>query len=144
MEIGCYMLGDTVEKAEIENGKVKKVYTTNHGNIGITADAYVLTTGSFFSNGLVAHSHDIIEPVFGADVDFSEDRADWFDANFFGKQNYLTFGVATDEKFRVKKNGKSLENLYAAGSVLSGFNPIYEGCGAGVAMLTSLFVADNL
>lgn len=141
---GCYMLGDTVEKAEIENGKVKKVYTTNHGNIGITAEAYVLTTGSFFSNGLVAHSHDIIEPVFGADVDFSEDRADWFDANFFGKQNYLTFGVATDEKFRVKKNGKSLENLYAAGSVLSGFNPIYEGCGAGVAMLTSLFVADNL
>jgi len=36
------------------------------------------------------------------------------------------------------------QNLFAAGSVLSGSNTIHEGCGAGVSMLTALFVADNL
>lgn len=141
---GVFMLGDSVVRADVEGGKVKAVYTINHADNGIKADNYILTTGSFFSNGLVAHSNEIVEPVFGLDVDFAADRAEWCDPQFFNKQGYQTFGVATDANFNVKKEGKVLENLYAAGSVLSGFNALYEGCGAGVALLTALYVADNL
>lgn len=141
---GVFMLGDNVVKADIKGGRVKAVYTTNHGNIGFRADNFVLTSGSFFSNGLVARPSEIVEPVFGLDVDFDGNRADWYDSDFFSRQNYMSFGVATDDKFRVKKNGEVMENLYAAGSVLSGFHPIYEGCGAGVSMLTALYVADQL
>ena len=141
---GVYMLGDSVVKADVEGDKVKAVYTINHAEIGLVADNYILTTGSFFSNGLVAHSAEVVEPVFGLDVDFAADRADWCDQQFFNKQNYQTFGVATDDHFRVKKNGSAIANLYAAGSVLSGANALYEGCGAGVALLSALFVADNL
>lgn len=141
---GVFMLGDSVVRADVEAGKVKAVYTINHAENGIAAKNYILTTGSFFSNGLVAHSNEVVEPVFGADVDFAADRAEWCDPQFFNKQNYQTFGVATDGQFRVKKDGKAFSNLYAAGSVLSGFNALHEGCGAGVSLLTALFVADNL
>ena len=34
--------------------------------------------------------------------------------------------------------------MYAVGAVLSGFNAIKEGCGAGVSILTSLNVAQEI
>ena len=80
----------------------------------------------------------------GSDVDFTAGRDSWYDKSFFNKQNYMTFGVATDDKLRIKIKGEVQQNLFAAGSVLSGSNTIHEGCGAGVSMLTALFVADNL
>ncbi len=141
---GVYMLGDSVVRGEFSGSKVKAVYTINHAENGLVADNYILTTGSFFSNGLVAHSAEVIEPVFGLDVDYDKDRANWCDRQFFNKQNYQTFGVTTDDHFRVKKDGEAITNLYAAGSVLSGYNALYEGSGAGVALLSALFVADNL
>ena len=141
---GVFMLGDTVVRADVADGKVETVYTINHAENGIKADNYILTTGSFFSNGLVAHSNEVVEPVFGLDVDFSADRAEWCDPQFFNKQGYQAFGVATDANFNVKKDGKAIANLYAAGSVLSGCNSLYEGSGSGVALLTALYVADNL
>ena len=52
--------------------------------------------------------------------------------------------VATDDRFRIKIHGKTQENVYAIGSVLSGFDALQEGCGAGVSLLTALYVADNL
>ena len=56
----------------------------------------------------------------------------------------MTFGVATDEKLRIKIKGDVQQNLFAVGSVLGGSNTIHEGCGAGVSMLTALYVAYNL
>ena len=56
----------------------------------------------------------------------------------------MKFGVASDEKFRAKKDGQTVENVYVAGSVLSGFNAIKEGCGAGVSILTALNVAESI
>ena len=88
---GVFMLGDSVVRADVEGGKVKAVYTINHADNGIKADNYILTTGSFFSNGLVAHSNEIVEPVFGLDVDFAADRAEWCDPQFFNKQGNLGF-----------------------------------------------------
>lgn len=86
----------------------------------------------------------VLSNRFGSDVDFTAGRDSWYDKSFFNKQNYMTFGVATDDKLRIKIKGEVQQNLFAAGSVLSGSNTIHEGCGAGVSMLTALFVADNL
>ena len=141
---GTYMLGDTVVSTKVDGLKAKSLYTVNHVEEPLEADTFVLATGSFFSNGLHATPNAIEEPIFGSDVNFSEDRGEWFDQNVFNKQNYMTFGVDVDSTFHIKKNGKSFENVYAIGSILSGFNPIYEGCGGGVSMLTALFVADNI
>lgn len=141
---GVYMLGDTVVKADFKGNRVQAVYSVNHGDISFVAENFVLASGSYFSNGLVARPDSVIEPVFGSDVDFTAGRDSWYDKSFFNKQNYMTFGVATDDKLRIKIKGEVQQNLFAAGSVLSGSNTIHEGCGAGVSMLTALFVADNL
>lgn len=138
------MLGDTVVKADFQGNKVQAVYSVNHGDISFAAENFVLASGSYFSNGLVARPDSVIEPVFGCDVDFTPGRDSWYDKSFFNKQNYMTFGVATDEKLRVSIGGDTQQNLFAAGSVLSGSNTIHEGCGAGISMLTALYVADNL
>lgn len=141
---GVYMLGDTVVKADFRGNKVQAVYSVNHGDISFVAENFILASGSYFSNGLVAQPDSVVEPVFGSDVDFTPGRDSWYDKSFFNKQNYMTFGVATDEKLRIRINGDVQQNLFAVGSVLSGSNTIHEGCGAGVSMLTALYVADNL
>lgn len=141
---GFFMLGDNVEKADIGDGVVYNIYTTNHGDIALQADNFILASGSFFSNGLHACMDGVSEPVFGADVDFDANRNTWYNTSVFESQKYRTFGVATDEQFRIKINGKTQKNVYAIGSILSGFDALQEGCGAGVSLLTALYVADNL
>ncbi len=50
--------------------------------------------------------------------------------------------MATDGSLHGLRGGKAVANLYVAGAGLAGFNPVKEGCGAGVSMLTALAVAD--
>ena len=141
---GVYMLGDTVVKAGFKGNRVEAVYSVNHGDISFVAENFILASGSYFSNGLVARPDSIVEPVFGSDVDFTLGRDTWYDQSFFNKQNYMTFGVATDDKLRIRIKGDVQQNLFAIGSVLGGSDTIHEGCSAGISMLTALYVADNL
>ena len=141
---GVYMLGDSVVSGRFEDGTLKAVKTMNHGETEFEADNFIIASGSFFSKGLVASQNEVVEPVFGLDVDAAADRGQWYDRNMFNAQPYMQFGVATDKNFRVSRNGAPVDNLYAVGAVLSGFNPIKEGSGAGVSILTALHVAESL
>jgi glycerol-3-phosphate dehydrogenase subunit B len=78
------------------------------------------------------------------DVDSLDVRSEWYKRNLFDAQPYMSFGVATDNEFHVKKNGEPIENVYATGAVLSGFHPMKQGCGAGVSILTALYVSSLL
>ena len=60
----------------------------------------------------------------------------------FEAQPYMNFGVSTGEDFKTMKNGEIIDNLYAAGAVLSGFNALKEGSGAGISILTALHVSS--
>lgn len=141
---GVYMLGDSVLKADLENSRVKRVYSANHGDIPFVAENFVLATGSYFSQGLIANSERVYEPVFDLDVSYSKDRKDWYNPRIFGSQGYQQFGVKTDKSFRGMHLGKPIDNLFVAGAILEGFNPIKEGCGAGVSILSSLAVAEEI
>ena len=141
---GVYMLGDSVVSGEFEDGKLKSIKTNNHGDTMFEADNFILASGSFFSKGLASNLDGVYEPIFGLDVDSLDVRADWYKRNLFEAQPYMSFGVATDKDFRVKKNGVPVENVYAAGSILSGFHPMKQGCGAGVSILTALHVSSLL
>lgn len=44
----------------------------------------------------------------------------------------------------VWREGKILENLYATGAILEGFNPLKEGCGAGVSILSAMYIAEQI
>ena len=141
---GVYMLGDTVQSGTIVDDRLQSIRTANHGEVEFEADNFVLATGSFFSHGIVASSERVYEPILGLDIDASDERSEWYKRNLFEAQPYMTFGVATDSDFRVSHKGQTLSNVYAVGAVLSGCNPIKEGCGAGVAILTSLHVAQKI
>ena len=141
---GTYMLGDTVISGEFDNGVLKSIKTANHGDMTFEADNFILASGSFFSKGLASTIDGVTEPVFGLDVDSIAERAQWYKRDMFEAQPYMSFGVATDESFNVKKDGQTIENVYAVGSILSGFNAMKEGCGAGVAMLTAMQVSSKI
>lgn len=138
---GTYMLGDTVTGGEFENGRLKSITTQNHGDVKFEADNFIIATGSFFSKGLVADIDGVREPVFGLDVHSADVRATWYKRNLFEDQPYMSFGVETDASLKAIKDGSSVENLYVTGSVLGGCNALKEGSGAGIAILTSLYVS---
>lgn len=141
---GVYMLGDEVKSGIIYNNKILKVYTENHGDIPLTGDNVVLATGSFFSKGLIASSQNIYEPIFNLDVDFIPNRKNWYSNDFYDKQNYQSFGIKTNNRLQGTVFGKVIDNLYVSGAILSGFNPMKEGCGAGVSILSAIYIADQI
>ena len=139
---GEYLIGDTVDKAVVSKNSVMSIGTVNFGDMSLEADSYVLASGSFFSKGLVALPDRIFEPVFGLDVDCPAERKGWYSTQLFDRQEYISFGVRTDAGLHPFKSGEPVMNLYAAGSVLSGCNSLYEGCGAGVSIFSAMRVAD--
>ncbi|MDR0823760.1 MAG: glycerol-3-phosphate dehydrogenase subunit GlpB [Prevotella sp.] len=141
---GVYMLGDSIKKADIENNRVKRVYSFNHGDIPFTGDDVVLATGSYFSQGLIATPDRVYEPIFNLDVSYADDRQEWYNPKIFEPQGYQRFGVKTDADFKGLLNGRALDNLYVSGAILEGFNPIKEGCGAGVSILSALSVSESI
>jgi len=141
---GVYMLGDSVNGGGFDGGRLRYITTVNHGNVKLEADDFILASGSFFSKGLVADVDGIREPIFGIDVDYAAERSQWYRKNMFEAQPYMSFGVVTDKSFHVVKDGTMVPNLYAAGSLLGGFNALKEGCGAGVAILTALHISKEI
>jgi len=141
---GMYFLGDEVTEGIFEDNKLTAVKTVNHQDITMRADNFVLATGSFFSKGLVANQDKVVEPIFNLDVDADSDRKDWCDEQVFNDQAFMHYGVSIDADFHATKGGKSIKNLYVAGSSISGANSLKEASGAGVTILTSLFVAEKI
>lgn len=141
---GTFMLGDTVERADVDGGRVEAVYTVNHADIPLMADNYILATGSFFSRGIIARPDSVYEPIFDLDVLYDADRSKWYDNDMFASQNYMKYGVITAPGFRAVRKGETLTNLYAVGSVLAGHDALHEGCGGGVSIMSAMYVADGL
>lgn len=141
---GYFMPGDTVTRGDIAGGHLERVYTANFGSVPVEADNYVISTGSFFGQGLIADMHKIYEPILGLDIVAGESRTDWYDKNFYNAQPYMSYGVITDDRFRPSVKGKTIENLYATGALLSGFNALKEGSGAGITLATALHAAGEI
>ena len=141
---GTFLMGDVAIDPDIKEDHVESIRTANLGEIRLEADTFVLASGNLFGKGLDASPGKVCEPVFGLDVDYPVERSDWYDQDFFARQDYMGFGVKTDREFKAVKDGKVVENLFVAGAEVGGCNPLYEGSGAGVAILTAMCVADNI
>ena len=141
---GTYLMGDEALDAFFDGGRVASVRTANLGALRIEADAFVLASGNLFGKGLVASPDAVREPVFSLDVDYPAERKDWYDEKFFARQNYTGFGVKTNADFQPLRGGKVVPNLYVIGSEVGGCNPLAEGSGAGVAIMTAFSAADRI
>lgn len=141
---GMLMQGDTVVTGEISQQQVKKIYTSQHEDMALTAKNYVLASGSFLSNGLKADFNRIVEPVFNLDVIADTNRLDWTNARFSKPQPYHHYGLKINSNCQTMKNGEVLTNLFAIGAVLGGCDPLAEGSGSGVAIVTALHTANQI
>lgn len=141
---GTFMPGDTVKSGKIEGNRLRKIYTANFGDMPLEADNFVISTGSFFGHGLIATMDRIYEPVLGLDLNVDGGRTEWYDEDFYHPQPYMDYGVVTDDDFRPSVGGKTVENLYATGALLAGFNALKEGSGAGITLATALSAAEKI
>lgn len=141
---GAYIPGDSVTKGEFRNNRLERIYTSNFGDMPLEAENFVISTGSFFGHGLIATIDRIYEPALGLDINMTGGRSEWYDKDFYASQPYMGAGVVTDEKFRPCVKGNTIENLYATGALLSGFDALTQGCGAGVTLATALSAAENI
>lgn len=140
-DAGGVFVPGTARSADVVRDMVMSV-TVEGMEECVEADSFVLATGSFVSRGLQSSPETISEAVFGLDVDFNEDRGEWISGDMDDRQPFNTYGVRTDASFHPSLGGVTISNLYAAGSVLSGADSLYEGSGAGVAVVTAMRVAD--
>ncbi|MGN0214421.1 MAG: glycerol-3-phosphate dehydrogenase subunit GlpB [Muribaculaceae bacterium] len=141
---GTILQGDAVVKGNFEGNMLKGVFTVNHGEREFVADNFILASGNFVTHGLASTRDGVFEPALGVDVDCLADRCQWTTDDIFAEQPFMSFGVATDARLRAIKNGKTVENLYATGNVLSGFNAVKDGCLTGVSLITGLNVAHEI
>jgi len=155
---GEYIAGERVVSGVIKNNEVDFLITKNSGEIPVKSKFYLLATGSFFSGGLSAGYDSISEPIFGLNIKFDK-KDKWYNNTFFDKAShpFMEYGVETDnnfnpfyedkeDKYEDKENKeedkKIVKNLLCAGAVLSGYNPVIEGCGGGVALATGFRCAE--
>ena len=141
---GNYLMGDTAVNGAFDGDRLTSITTAKLGDMPLKADQFVLATGSFISRGLVADYERVYEPVLGLDVDADADREQWTRFNILEPQAYMGYGVATDGDLRCSKQGTTIQNLHAIGSVLSGHDAVKMGDGTGVSMLTALAAAQSI
>ena len=140
---GTYLMGDRVTGAHVYQDCVHSVVTKQLDRHYLEADNFILATGSFFSKGLVSNPFKIYEPIFELDVECHADRNTWYKPAFADDQPYMGFGVKTDSCFRTCRQGVTLQNLYAIGSILGATHPEL-GSGAGLAVRSALEVAHHI
>lgn len=144
---GEFIAGERVKSGSISGGRVEHITTANTGGVPVRSEFFVLSTGSFISGGLSAGSDSIHEPVFGLKVSAAAKRGKWYSESFFDRKShpFLGFGVETDTKLNPSAHdGKPVKNLFCAGSVLAGYDPVREGCGSGVAISTGYRCAESI
>ena len=141
---GTFLMGDEVTSAALHEGVVSSITTRNLDTARIFADHFILSSGGYFSKGLVTTPTQVIEPLFGLDIPFPENRNDWYDADFFAHQPYMDFGVKTDAELHAIKDGQPIQNLFAIGSVLGNTRKEDFGTAAGMAIRTAFAAADTI
>ncbi len=140
---GTLIPNNTVVKGELEDKHLKKVYTDKLGETALEADSFVFAAGSFLGGGMTSNYEGVSEPILNLDVDSDEDRTKWTSYNLYDKQPYQSFGVKTSNNLLAIKNGETLDNVYAIGSILSGNDP-RMATSTGIDLLTALAVASTL
>ena len=141
---GNYLMGDSAMSGTFDGDRLTAITTAKLGDMPLKADNFVLATGSFISRGLIADYEHVYEPVLDLDVDADAEREQWTRFGVLEQQAYMGYGVATDSNLRCLKQGKTISNLHAIGSVLSGHDAIKMGDGTGVSLLTALAAAQDI
>lgn len=143
---GTHLKGDKVISGEFDGNRLTAIHTQNLNDMPIQADHFVMATGSYFSQGLQASHHGISEPVFQLETESCHDRALWRNHAFFSANShpFMTFGVLTNMSLNPTHQGNIITNLYCCGSMLAGYDPVFEGSGGGVAIASAYHATSQI
>ncbi len=145
---GVRTISGKVTRFESRDGFARSVEVG--GRESVEAESWVLASGKYIGGGL-EKTRAFRETIFGLPL-FLNDRivSQKFSGNVTGlkvtdRHALFEVGVKVDELLRpVDRSGKrAYENLFAAGAVLSGYNYMVDGTGAGVAIATGAKAGMN-
>ena len=122
------------------------------GRPALSAAAFVLASGKFAGGGLVHDSEGLREPLF--DLPVLVDGADPGDSPWPGRHlarevsgphPLMKAGIQVDAELRPLSAAgtPALENLFAAGSVVGGYDYITDRCGLGTALICGYLAGRN-
>ena len=149
--LGVVVVDGGVEQALVRDALVRALSVrTGPHVLPVEPRAVVLAAGRFFGGGLV-RDQEAQERLFGLPVVVDGvPLADQFIGGFTndvvdGAHAIFRAGLAVDAQLRpVSPRGHvDIENVFAAGSVLEGYDPARDGTAAGVAALTGLLAGER-
>lgn len=139
-------IGHPVVRGIVQDGRCKGVEV---GALGHTvlfhADRFILATGGLYSGGIQSdETGRLWEPVFDLPVMTppGAGRESWYADTLLKERGHAVHrmaGLRVDKTMRpLNASGAPvLENVYAAGHLLAGFNPLTDGCAEGIALSTA-------
>jgi glycerol-3-phosphate dehydrogenase subunit B len=141
-----------VLRANIRDRKITSVVVENKkGKFEIKAKLYILATGKFIGGGIkfekVARESIFNLPLFYEDENLKNKNIfSLTDEKITSSQKIFSIGLRTNEKFQpVNENGEIIyENLFACGSILSGYDYLREKSGMGTALISGIFVGEEV
>ncbi|MEE8181951.1 MAG: anaerobic glycerol-3-phosphate dehydrogenase subunit GlpB [Candidatus Thorarchaeota archaeon] len=152
---GTLLVGHHAKMESLKSNIVKKVTAVGpRRNFKISTKAVVLATGKFIGGGITGTENGIRESVFDL-MTVSESFRIVTNATPQKLTNTVALshmghplfgsGLSVDPQFRpiTEEEVHAAENLYAAGSVLAGYNYPAEKSGLGVAMVTGYIASRN-
>ena len=145
--------GDVFNYAQ-EGDKITSLKARDYGEeFTITAEKIVLATGKFISDGIIQHKKEIRERIFKLPVFDGKQWISEYTPMNFGRELFfdrkmhkvMKIGIKVNSEMRpLNKNDKiAFDNLFAAGSVIGGYNYPYEKNGFGVALLTAYIAGEK-
>jgi glycerol-3-phosphate dehydrogenase subunit B len=135
----------TTEKSGSENGKPGRIAWMASKSTGRPykhwAEKYLVATGGILGGGFGSDADGHVwEVVVDLPLTVPQDRSEWFDSQFLTVDGHPVFtgGVAVNRSFQpIDSEGALLyENLWAAGQMLAGADPIVERSVEGMAIAT--------
>ncbi len=118
------------------------------GGMRTLDSAYVLLASGGFLNGGLETTYDgrVYEGVYGIPISTNVSQSSWTSTDFWKPQPYSLMGVSTDKLLRPldQRNKPFLENLFAAGGILSGADRTFEGSRQGIDLSTAYHAVRSI
>ena len=143
-----FLLGYSVSKGILRGKRCEKIEVLHPPLVtSYSADRYILATGRFIGGGLKANDEKVFEPIFNLPLSQPQSREGWFRNSFFSDLPHPIHyaGILTDTFFQpVDGSGNMiLENVWAAGSILSHHHCIDEKSREGIEISTGYMAAKR-
>jgi len=139
-------IGHPVVRGVVEGRRCTGVEVASLGHPTLfRADQFILATGGVYNGGIQTdESGRVWEPLFDLPVVTPEveSRADWYHDTLLIERGHpihrqTGLRVSTDLLPLDAAGEPVLDNVYVAGQLLAGFNPLTDGCAEGIALATA-------